>query len=187
MAAALYDRAHLVDYCEKDTERGWSLVGELHDGEDGDDGLPAFPTIDKLAASSRSGKISQSEVFGASEPRRDFPQQMFVSMLGSPGVVPPVAKNGFVFLGATGDNALRPSGVWSGLFESFAGGVFSESSVGIHVAMNAPHTKEELQTKVMTTLAPLYAELKNNSGWSCKATGGDCSPAAMLKDVQVAP
>ena len=93
-------------------------------------------------------------------------------------------KEGFVFLGATGDNALRPNGVWQGLYESFAGGVFDASTIGIHVAMNAPHSVNELHSKVLATLSPLYAELKNNSGWTCKATAHDCSPEALLKDVQ---
>ena len=50
-------------------------------------------------------------------------------------VVGASAKDAFVFLGATGDNALRPSGVWQGLYETFAGGVMTNSD--IHVAMHA--------------------------------------------------
>ena len=94
------------------------------------------------------------------------------------------AKDGFVFLGATGDNALRPNGVWQGLYESFAGGVFSASTVGIHVAMNTPHTVDELNSKITATLSPLYEELQKTPGWKCEASDGDCTPAALLKDVQ---
>jgi len=94
-------------------------------------------------------------------------------------------KDGFVFLGATGDNALRPAGVWTGLYEAFAGGVYSKDTVGIHVAMNAPHSLDELNQKVTESLTPLYEELKNNKGWKCQAKDGDCSPQALLKDVVV--
>lgn len=93
------------------------------------------------------------------------------------------AKNALVFLGATGDNALRPSGVWSGLFEAFAGGVFSTDTVGIHVAMNTPHTVDELHKDVIEALTPLYAELQNNTGWKCLAPSKDCKPKTFLKDV----
>jgi len=95
------------------------------------------------------------------------------------------AKDGFVFLGATGDNALRPAGVWAGLYEAFVGGVFSKDTVGIHVAMNVPHTVDELTTDVVESLTPLYNELRNNSGWKCMTKDGDCSPQRLLQDVQV--
>merc|ERR1719162_2082278 len=60
-----------------------------------------------------------------------------------------VGKDAFVFLGATGDNALRPNGVWQGVFEAFAGGEFDKvGGLEMHVAMNTPHTVDELRTKV---------------------------------------
>lgn len=96
-----------------------------------------------------------------------------------------LTKDAFVFLGATGDNALRPSGVWSGLYEAFTGGVFDKDSVGIHVAMNTPHTLDELHEKVVASLTPLYQELKNNTGWKCRVKDGDCSPQRLLQDVVV--
>jgi len=95
------------------------------------------------------------------------------------------ARDAFVFLGATGDNALRPSGVWSGLYEAFAAGVFNKDSVGIHVALNVPHTVDEMNKEVVASLTPLYQELKQNKGWKCLAEGGDCSPQRLLKDVVV--
>lgn len=94
------------------------------------------------------------------------------------------AKQALVFIGATGDNALRENGVWQGLFEAFAGGEF-EDGVGIHVAMNTPHTEAELKSDVMETLAPLYADLQKNSGWSCNTADGDCSPEKLYSNVQV--
>jgi len=95
------------------------------------------------------------------------------------------AKDGFVFLGATGDNALRENGVWQGLYEAFSGGVFDKETVGIHVAMNAPHTQQELHDKVLKTLNPLYEQLKKESGFKCLAKDGDCAPESLLKDVVV--
>ena len=98
---------------------------------------------------------------------------------------PVQSKDAFVFLGATGDNALRPAGVWSGLYEAFAGGVFNKDTVEIHVAMNAPHTVSELHDSVVQSLTPLYTELKNNTGWKCRTKDGNCSPERLLQDVVI--
>jgi len=96
------------------------------------------------------------------------------------------AKQAFAFVGATGDNALRVNGVWQGLFEAFAGGEFDAAGgVGIHVAMNTPHTETELKNDVMNTLKPLYAELQSNGGWSCKRSDGDCTPENLYNQVYV--
>jgi len=95
------------------------------------------------------------------------------------------AKSAFVFCGATGDNALRPAGIWAGLYEAWAGGVFTEETYSLHVAMNAPHTADELRTKVTDTLTPLYEGLKKNKGWKCNAKGGDCDPQRLIDAVQV--
>jgi len=93
-------------------------------------------------------------------------------------------KHAFVFLGPTGDNALRDNGVWQGLFESFAGGVYDSSDVGIVATMNTPHTDEELYTDVMATLNPLYEQLQSTPGWECKQSSGDCDPESFYKLVQ---
>ena len=89
-------------------------------------------------------------------------------------VVGASAKDAFVFLGATGDNALRPSGVWQGLYETFAGGVMTNSD--IHVAMHAGSTPDEpaLKALVKKALAGVISELPGTPGWKCSAPGGDC-------------
>lgn len=99
---------------------------------------------------------------------------------------PALSRDAFVFLGATGDNALRDSGVWAGLFEAFAGGVFDRAGgVDLHVAMNTPHTVEELHSKVLASLTPLYTELQTISGWACHASEGGCAPEKLLRGLSV--
>jgi glucose-6-phosphate 1-dehydrogenase len=101
-------------------------------------------------------------------------------------LAPAVAKDAFVFLGATGDNALRESGVWQGIFEAYCGGEFDKvGGVDIHVAMNMPHTADELRTKVKATLAPLHDALVKHPGWACKTKSGDCSVATFIGDITV--
>jgi len=96
------------------------------------------------------------------------------------------SKQAFVFEGATGDNALRDGGVWQGLYEAFAGGVFEEAGgVTLFVAANKPHTDAQVRQKALDTLQPLYKELQTNAGWACKAAGSDCRPEAMLSQVIV--
>jgi len=96
------------------------------------------------------------------------------------------AKDAFVFLGATGDNALRPNGVWRGVFEAFASGTFDKvGGVDIHVAMNTPHTADELHTKVLSSLAPFYDGLKETRGWKCNTKEGNCTPARFMQDISV--
>jgi len=89
----------------------------------------------------------------------------------------------FVLLGPTGDNSLRPNGVWEGVYESWCGGVFDSSTVAVHPTMNTPHTEEELEESVMATLNPLYASLKANTGWECKQPDDDCDPKTFYDDV----
>lgn len=96
------------------------------------------------------------------------------------------AKQALIFVGATGDNALRENGVWQGLFEAFSGGEFgSDGGVGIHVAMNTPHTEDELRSAVMQTLGPLYTSLQSNAGWSCHMGDGECAPEKFYTLVHV--
>jgi len=103
------------------------------------------------------------------------------SVLAAAALAVADAKQALVFIGATGDNARRDNGVWQGIFEAFAGGEF-ENGVGVHVAMNTPHTEAELHSVVSETLGPLYALLQNNAGWSCKTADGDCSPETFYKN-----
>eukprot|EP00405_Crypthecodinium_cohnii_P016178 CAMPEP_0206451462 /NCGR_PEP_ID=MMETSP0324_2-20121206/19355_1 /ASSEMBLY_ACC=CAM_ASM_000836 /TAXON_ID=2866 /ORGANISM="Crypthecodinium cohnii, Strain Seligo" /LENGTH=560 /DNA_ID=CAMNT_0053921347 /DNA_START=80 /DNA_END=1762 /DNA_ORIENTATION=- len=92
------------------------------------------------------------------------------------------ARDAFVFLGATGDNALRPSGVWQGVYEAYTAGEFNKvGGLDIHVAMNTPHTELELHQKVNATLTPLHEELTKTSGWSCKVE--NCSVHSFLSNV----
>lgn len=102
------------------------------------------------------------------------------------GVTPSLAKDALVFLGATGDNALRPAGVWQGIFEAFCGGEFDKvGGVDIHVAMNTPHTDSELRADVNKTLSPLLDELKATAGWKCLTQSGDCSAAHFISKIAV--
>ena len=88
----------------------------------------------------------------------------------------------FVLLGPTGDNSLRPNGVWEGIYESWCGGVFDSSTVAVHPTMNTPHTEEELEEKVLATLSPLFESLKGNTGWECEQSDG-CDPKTFYDDV----
>lgn len=85
--------------------------------------------------------------------------------------------NAFVLLGATGDNAYRPAGVWTGLYEAWTNGIFeTPTPTDLHVQINQGHTVEEIHQKVMDVLEPFYALIKTDSSWSCKAKGADCEP-----------
>lgn len=99
---------------------------------------------------------------------------------------PVEATQALVFVGATGDNALRDNGVWQGLFEAFCGGVFERTGgVTILAAMNEPHTQSELSEKVLASLGPLFRNLQETEDWSCKRSSGDCRPEALLSLVSV--
>lgn len=98
------------------------------------------------------------------------------------------AKDAFLLLGPTGDNALRPSGVWQGLYEAWCGGIFSSAGgVDLYAVMNTPHTKDELREKMRSSLTPLYTKLQGTAGWSCKSPGndGNCEPDRMVDEVLV--
>jgi len=92
------------------------------------------------------------------------------------------AKVAFVLVGPTGDNALRPSGVWQGLYEGWTAGVYDSSTVGIHPTMNTPNTVEGLKEGFLNTTTQLYEELQKNPGWECKQP--DCSPEVMWVDIE---
>jgi len=92
------------------------------------------------------------------------------------------AKQAFVLLGPTGDNALRPNGVFQGLYESWTAGVYNSNTVGIHPTMNTPHTVEELHGDFINSVTPLYEELQTKTMWECKQV--DCSPETMWQDIE---
>jgi len=92
------------------------------------------------------------------------------------------AKQGFVLLGPTGDNALRDNGVWQGLFEAWTAGVFDSSTVGIHPTMNTPNNVTGLEFKFLGSVTPLYEKLQETAGWECKQP--DCSPKIMWNDIE---
>lgn len=90
------------------------------------------------------------------------------------------AKDAFLFLGATGDNALRPNGVWEGVYEAFAGGAFDKvGGVEIVVVSNTPHSYPAIKNSTLGLLEPYYQTLKSTPDWKCGAASGDCSPDAM--------
>jgi len=80
-----------------------------------------------------------------------------------------VGSKAFVLLGSTGDNAYRPAGFWTGLFESWCTGIFEQDpKVDIHIQINQGHTIEEIHGKVMATLTPFYETLQADQSWKCK-------------------
>lgn len=95
-----------------------------------------------------------------------------------------MASKAFVLLGATGDNAYRPAGVWNGLFEAWTNGVFDKNPHDLHVQINQGHTVQEIHDKVMAVLEPFYATVKTDVAWKCKAPGGDCEPETFFKLAQ---
>jgi len=90
-------------------------------------------------------------------------------------------KNCYVLLGATGDNALRHAGVWQGLYEAFAGGVFSTDNMDLHAVMSWEW--EELKAEIHKTLDPVQASNAEIKGWQCMQEDGDCSVEKMLQGV----
>jgi glucose-6-phosphate 1-dehydrogenase len=85
-------------------------------------------------------------------------------------------KKAFVLLGATGDNAYRPAGVWTGLYEAWCHGILAAQQTDWHVQINQGHSEDEIHTKVMSVLTPFHATLKRDSSWKCLLADGDCSP-----------
>jgi len=89
--------------------------------------------------------------------------------------------NAFVLHGSTGDNAYRPAGVWTGLYEAWTNGIFTTPTpTDLHVQINQGHTVEEIHGKVMNVLEPFYATIKVDPSWSCLAKGNDCTPEAFF-------
>merc|ERR1719343_388311 len=86
------------------------------------------------------------------------------------------AKKAFVLLGATGDNAYRPAGVWNGLFEAWCNGVLEAQPTDIHVQINEGHEVAEIHSKVMATIEPFYEDLQSDKSWRCMISDGNCSP-----------
>jgi len=91
-------------------------------------------------------------------------------------------KTAFVLLGATGDNAYRPAGVWTGMFESWCNGIFDKEAVDLHVQINQGHTVDEVHSKVLETLTPFYATLQDDKSWKCMVKSGDCNPETFFKE-----
>jgi len=85
-------------------------------------------------------------------------------------------KKAFVLLGATGDNAYRPAGVWNGLFEAWCNGILEKTPTDLHVQINQGHEVSEIHTKVMAAFQPFYATLKADPSFKCLTADGDCDP-----------
>jgi glucose-6-phosphate 1-dehydrogenase len=90
-------------------------------------------------------------------------------------------KKAFVLLGATGDNAYRPAGMWNGLFEAWCNGILEQEPTDLHVQINQGHSLEEIHDKVMDAIQPFYATLLADKSWKCMISDGDCSPEKFYK------
>jgi len=88
-------------------------------------------------------------------------------------------KKAFVLLGATGDNAYRPAGVWTGMFEAWCAGIFESVPTDLHVQINQGHSADEIHDKVMDVLEPFYETIQEDKSWSCALK--DCSPKAFFQ------
>jgi glucose-6-phosphate 1-dehydrogenase len=89
----------------------------------------------------------------------------------------------FVLIGATGDNALRPNGIWAGLYEAFANGVVDFSNFGIHAAV-VNTTSEVMKTRIEKVLTHLYNRLRHTEGWECpKVDVDECTPSFFLRQL----
>jgi glucose-6-phosphate 1-dehydrogenase len=89
-------------------------------------------------------------------------------------------KKAFVLLGATGDNAYRPAGVWNGLFEAWCNGILERQPTDLHVQINEGHEISEIHTKVMAAIQPFYAGLRADKSWKCSKSDGNCDPEQFL-------
>jgi len=88
-------------------------------------------------------------------------------------------KKAFVLLGATGDNAYRPAGVWNGLFEAWCSGLLAKNSVDLHVQINQGHEVSDINQKVLATVLPFYDSLQADKTWKCMLADG-CAPDRFL-------
>jgi len=101
------------------------------------------------------------------------------------GASPAASKKAFVLLGATGDNAYRPAGVWTGLFEAWTNGILDNTRTDVHVQINQGHSVDEIHTKVMAALDPFYATISADPSWKCQAKVGHCEPETFYKAAQM--
>jgi glucose-6-phosphate 1-dehydrogenase len=85
------------------------------------------------------------------------------------------SKKAFVLLGATGDNAYRPAGVWNGLFEAWCSGLLEKNAVDLHVQINQGHEVSDIYTKVMAAVSPFFDSLQADKTWKCMLPDG-CTP-----------
>lgn len=107
------------------------------------------------------------------------------SLLLFAGAAPACGTKAFVLLGATGDNAYRPAGLWNGLFEAWTNGILDAKPTDVHVQINQGHSIEEIHKKVLATLTPFYEGLQADKSFKCKAKGGDCNPETFYKLTQM--
>mmetsp|Transcript_13150 Transcript_13150/g.29950 ORF Transcript_13150/g.29950 Transcript_13150/m.29950 type:complete len:552 (-) Transcript_13150:126-1781(-) len=94
-------------------------------------------------------------------------------------------KTAFVLLGSTGDNAYRPAGVWTGLFEAWCNGILHAEGVDLHVQVNQGHTVEEIHEKVSATLEPFFETLQQDAAFKCRLSSGDCHPETFFKEANL--
>mmetsp|Transcript_879 Transcript_879/g.2010 ORF Transcript_879/g.2010 Transcript_879/m.2010 type:complete len:560 (+) Transcript_879:96-1775(+) len=95
------------------------------------------------------------------------------------------AQSAFVLLGSTGDNAYRPAGVWTGLFEAWCNGILQQPMTDLHVQVNQGHTEKEIHDKVMATLEPFYATLQGDKSFQCRLSSGDCQPETFFQEARL--
>lgn len=92
-------------------------------------------------------------------------------------------KQAFVLLGATGDNAYRAAGFWTGLFEAWSNGLLKNTDV--HAQINKGHTVDSIHRKMMATLNPFYKTLQQDSTFTCQAPDQDCEPQTFYESAQM--
>ena len=81
------------------------------------------------------------------------PRRLLLAVACAGGVSIADAKKAFVLLGATGDNAYRPAGVWNGLFEAWCNGILERSPTDLHVQINQGHSIDSIHSKIMAAVA----------------------------------
>jgi len=101
---------------------------------------------------------------------------LFALGLSAPLSEAAAGKKAFVLLGATGDNAYRPAGVWNGLFEAWCNGILEKTPTDLHVQINQGHSVAEIHDKVMGTVQDFYKTLQADKSWKCLKSDGKCDP-----------
>ena len=94
----------------------------------------------------------------------------------------PTQKNGFVLLGANGDNVIRQNGVLHGLYEAWCGGIFGADTMEIYPISS--HPEEELRELYADTLGQVQGKLDIVGDWECNADGGVCTPDAFINELK---